>query len=453
MHHPLPSARRGSYKRHRPQRLETHTRRHRPRPHRHPVRIHGNAEGGSLPLTKVDAAFLTAGGTNIWFFGNNQCYLIDALTHTPHRAFQDSNGKPVALNINATTDAQGKNWKGWNLPTDFTNGLTWAAPTLNSDGVVQDSAHLVTGTTWCPVIPSTQKSFPYITTPGDDQPVTIPSWVDNVFVELWGPGGQGGDGNAGSGDGHAGGGGGAGGAGVYLRDVLTVTATDALTVHIGSQGDYTSADLNHKTILIAPGGGGGGGSGYDSGDYGGNGGGEAGGDGGGEAGGGGGRLRNGGSGGSSTAHGGAGSTDVGGKGDGDGDSNGGGVGGSGGNGGGGGGAGIGGVGGSNGSGGNGGGVGGGGKCFGWAGGGGGGGAGDGSHGGGGGGGGAWVSGGSGGGGGAAGNPRTLDATHIGWGSGAMPEGDPPGGAATGGKGGTQHAFGSSGGTGAARITW
>ncbi|MWA07734.1 hypothetical protein [Streptomyces sp. BA2] len=197
-----------------------------------------------FPLPKVDAAFLTA-NKKIWFFGNNQCYLIDFTTHTPEPDFQDSNGKPTALNINATTNAQGNHWTGWaGLPADFTNGLTWAAPTLDgTSGNVQDSAHLDTDTTWCPVTPSTKTARMRTYTTPSDQQCNIPTIATQVTVELWGPGGGGSSAN--------------GGAGAYIRNVIK-PAPSQLSVHVGAPGDYTSCpDQN----LYAGGGGGAGGNG------------------------------------------------------------------------------------------------------------------------------------------------------------------------------------------------
>ncbi|WP_371750414.1 hypothetical protein OG302_42545 [Streptomyces sp. NBC_01283] len=196
----------------------------------------GTQDTATFPLTKVDAAFLTAGGTNIWFFGGDQCYCIDALTHTPIDHFS-SGGAPITLPIR-------QQWQ--NLPDDLKNGLTWAAPTLNSDGVVQDSAHLVTDTTWCPVIPSTQKSFPYITDP-NEPPINIPDNVEQITLELWGPGGNGSSSAN-------------GGAGAYIAQIISHAPTGSVNIHLGTPGDYTSYPAQSPTH-IAGGGGGAGGSG------------------------------------------------------------------------------------------------------------------------------------------------------------------------------------------------
>ncbi|WP_371750408.1 hypothetical protein OG302_42505 [Streptomyces sp. NBC_01283] len=227
----------------------------------------GTQDTATFPLPKVDAAFLTAGGTNIWFFGGDQCYCIDATTHTPIDHFS-SGGVPITLPIR-------DQWQ--NLPDDLKNGLTWAAPTLNSDGVVQDSAALVTrdsanrdtGSIWATVTVSTNNTtasgaygMQLFTDPGNHPPFTVPAGVDTVKVYLWGPGGAGGTGGYGhhgvTGDGGAGGN---GGSGVYLFDTLTVDSGEEVACHVGQQGDYTSVSVNTNTILIAPGGGGGGGGG------------------------------------------------------------------------------------------------------------------------------------------------------------------------------------------------
>ncbi|MWA07813.1 hypothetical protein [Streptomyces sp. BA2] len=214
-----------------------------------------------FPLPKVDAAFLTA-NKKIWFFGGNQCYLIDATTHTPEDDFKDNNGKPTALNINATTNAQGNPWTGWTgLPNDLNNGITWAAPTLNSDGTVKDKAHLVTGTEWAPAVPSTKTACvqTYTTPGGPDPTFTVPAGVKQITVELWGPGGGAGD----SINGAAHATGGAGGAGAYLRDTFSVDPGNSLSFHVGgAPGDtqstyYPSGDVK----LVAGAGGGGGGAG------------------------------------------------------------------------------------------------------------------------------------------------------------------------------------------------
>lgn len=101
----------------------------------------------TFPLDKVDAAFHTANGTHIWFFGGNQCYLVNVANKHPDPVCQDDEGNPLALDINDVN--------AWpDLPADFMNGLTWAAPALGAGGHIQDGAHLVTGTAWCPVVPS-----------------------------------------------------------------------------------------------------------------------------------------------------------------------------------------------------------------------------------------------------------------------------------------------------------
>ncbi|WP_202120915.1 hypothetical protein [Streptomyces sp. BA2] len=225
-----------------------------------------------FPLPKVDAAFLTA-NKKIWFFGNNQCYLIDFTTHTPEPDFQDSNGKPTALNINATTNAQGNRWTGWaGLPADFTNGLTWAAPTLDgTSGNVQDKATLGTrdrtdtGTIWCTATPSTGSGTgsggALCTDPGAPR-FTIPDNATQIMLELWGPGGGGANGGGNGGNAGKGGNGGNGGAGAYIK--ATIPASPGPSgVHIGAPGDCTYYYPSHGSAsnLIAGGGGGGGGGG------------------------------------------------------------------------------------------------------------------------------------------------------------------------------------------------
>ncbi|MWA07732.1 hypothetical protein [Streptomyces sp. BA2] len=220
--------------------------------------------GGAFPLNKIDAAFLflTANKKKIWFFGGNQCYLIDATTHIPEDGFRD-HGNPVALNIN---DA----WPS--LPDDLKNGLTWAVPVLDTNGDIQDRAYLDTGINWCPVIPSTKTATLILLTKPGRQPFTIPPGVEQATLELWGPGGNGGDGGAGGNGGN----GGNGGAGAYIKYNLPVGAS---AVYIGAPGDRTS----YSYLLVAGSGGGGGGGGAASSDGGwggGNGGAGGGGDGG-----------------------------------------------------------------------------------------------------------------------------------------------------------------------------
>ncbi|WP_237329973.1 hypothetical protein [Streptomyces sp. BA2] len=211
--------------------------------------------GGAFALNKVEAAFFTADKKKkIWFFGDNWCYLIDATTHKPEDGFT-SGAQPIS-----------NQWS--NLPNDLKNGLTWAAPILDgTSGNVQDSAHLVTGTNWAPVIPSAKTAnLALYTDPNNNDngnDFSVPTDVTTITLELWGPGGNGGSGGAGYGYayGHPGGTGGDGGCGAYIRKVIS-PAPSSLTLHLGTPGTCTF----YGSSLIAAGGGAGGGGG--GGDYG-----------------------------------------------------------------------------------------------------------------------------------------------------------------------------------------